>query len=266
MIEVQNHIDLSEPHFSSNYHHIIWASKGLGEITVNNKALPIRDNTILTTRKNQAVTFATPPAIEGFKVCFQDDDFPHSSADSVCRIVILYNHINLHNLITVPSDSKEEFEQLFSLMHHESRSSDQQSKSILSLLLQTLLLKIEKVIREHYLSDSPANIFEKGALSTFMENLEGNYTKFHKVQDYAELMAISSRKLNDIVKHYFDVTAKELITTKLYVEIAARLQFGHESIKEIAYQLGFSSPYHLSHFFNNIKGISPQAYRESVRK
>ena len=94
-------------------------------------------------------------------------------------------------------------------MYHESKSADQKSNSILSLLLQTLLLKIEKVIREHYLSDSPKDIFEEGTLSIFMENLETNHTKFHKVKDYAKLMAISSRKLNDIIKHYFGITAKE---------------------------------------------------------
>jgi len=267
MITVHNHINLNNQSFAKNHHTIIWATEAKGKISVNHKEYNLGNNSIITAGKDQPIKLFSPASVMGFQVCFQDDDFPHSAVDSVCRIVILYNHINIHNLIHIPSESSKEFKQLFSLMYQEDNSStNQKSSSILSLLLQTLLLKIEKVIREKYLSDSEENIFEEGELSDFMEHLESRHKKLHKVQDYASLMAISTRKLNDIIKHYFGLTAKELISTKLYIEIASKLQFSNNSIKEIAYQFGFSSPYHFSNFFTKTKGISPQAYRNSLQK
>jgi len=115
-----------------------------------------------------------------------------------------------------------------------------------------LLLKIQKVIREYYLDESVENAFDLKKLSQFMESLDANHTKYHKVKEYADLMAISPRKLNDIIKLNFGSTAKELISTKLFMEVVSKLQFTHDSIKEIAYQFGFSSPYHLSHFFTSM--------------
>lgn len=266
MITVRNDIDLNNIPLPKDSHCIIWASKAKGHFQIDHREFSIHDNDLITIGKEQNFTFKNPPNIEGYIVCFDDEDLPHSSVDSVCLIVILYHHNDIHNQIKIPSDSITEFEQLFSLMFHESNpSSDQNSIPILILLLQTLLLKIQKVIREHYLSDSPEDAFNLKTLSLFMESLETNHRKYHKVKEYADQMAISPRKLNDILKHNFGSTAKELISTKLFIEITAKLQFSHDSIKEIAYYFGFSSPYHLSNFFTNIKGISPQEYRDSVR-
>ena len=178
MIRVHKYINQNIPSFAKDHHTIIWATKAHGNISVNHKVYILSNNSIITAGKDQEVKVSSATSVTGFQVCFQDADFPHSAVDSVCRIVILYNHINIHNLIQIPPESAKEFKQLFSLMYDEGvSSSNKKSSSILSLLLQTLLLKVEKVVRENYLSDSAENIFEEGMLSDFMEYLESRHKK-----------------------------------------------------------------------------------------
>jgi AraC family transcriptional regulator, transcriptional activator of pobA len=246
-------------------HCIIWTTEANGVVLIDSKSFSIRPSNIITVGNKQDLELSNA-TIEGYFVFFEDTDFPNSSIDSVCRIVLLYNHFNMHNLLTIPEKDEQEFEQLFILIYNESRISKNSQNSILSLLLQTLLLKMELVIRQDILIDITKNTREEELLKNFLDLLEIHYTSKHKVKEYGDMMSIPTRKLNDLIKLYFGITAKDLISTKLYIEIARKLQFSSESIKEIAYQSGFSSPYHMSHFFSNMKGLSPQSYRDLLKK
>jgi len=262
-----NKYDSTDPiHISSESHCIIWTCEANGKINIDNKSFDISPFNIITVGNKQKLNSGSA-TLKGYVIFFEDTDFPTSSIDSVCRIVLLYNHFSMHNQLKIKADNKQEFEQLFGLMFNESQiNKDNRHNPVLSLLLQTLLLKIELVIRQDIPIDITKNTVEEELLMQFFNLLEDHYTTKHKVKDYAELMVLPTRKLNDLIKYYFGITAKDLISTKLYIEIARKLQFSSASIKEIAYESGFSSPYHLSHFFSNMKGISPQAYRDLLKK
>ena len=55
--------------------------------------------------------------------------------------------------------------------------------------------------------------------------------------------------------------AKELINGQLVAEAKRSLQFSSRPVKEIAYQLHFSTPEQCSHFFKKNAMMSPQDYR-----
>lgn len=248
------------------HHCIIWVEEGSGEIIIEDKSFVLTPSNILTVGKNQELNL-DHANIEGYCLFFDDSDFPTSSIDSVCRIILLYNHFNMHNQLVIPEESQQEFEQLFLIMYNEGISSQLNTTNpVLSLLLQTLLLKMEHFIKANYLIDINKNTTEEEYLTDFLDLLGKYYASKHQVKDYAELMNISTRKLNDIIKTYLGITAKEIITTRLYIEIARKLQFTSDTVKEISYQMGFRTPYHLSNFFTKTKGISPQVYRDSLKK
>ncbi len=265
MIDVQKYKSPENESLLKGAHLIIWTTQAKGTIKIDNKSFDIGPGNIITVGSRQRLEFVSG-TIEGYAISFEDADFPKSSIDSVCRIVLLYNYFNIKNQLIISEEQKQEFEQFIILMYNEAAAKQENKiNPVLSLLLQTLVLKMEQVIRKDIPADAPKNNIEEKLLMDFLELLEANYSSKHKVIEYAELMSISSRKLNDMIKFYFGISVKELISTKLYIEIARKLQFSSESVKEIAYEMGFSSPYHLSHFFSQTKGLSPQAYRDLVK-
>ncbi|MBS2213970.1 helix-turn-helix transcriptional regulator [Carboxylicivirga mesophila] len=266
MITVNTYHSGTQLPLTNDHHCIVWATKANGHLAIDNKTFELGPGQLLTVGKNQKLSI-DHAHIEGYYLLFDDSDFPTSSIDSVCRIILLYNHFNMHNQLIIPEASQQEFRQLFQIMHTESFTSQEPAiNPVLSLLLQTLLLKMEQFIKNTELIDLNKNTIEEAYLTKFLTLLEKHYTSKHQVKDYAELMNLPSRKLNDIIKIYLGITAKEIITSRLYIEIARRLQFTSETIKGIAYQMGFNTPYHMSNFFTKTKGISPQAYRDLLKK
>jgi AraC family transcriptional regulator, transcriptional activator of pobA len=92
--------------------------------------------------------------------------------------------------------------------------------------------------------------------------LEEHFRKERLLGFYAEKLAMTPDRLNDIVKRATGVTAGHLIRQRVLTEAKRQLVFTSLAIHEIAYDLTFSDPSHFARFFRKQTGTTPQAFRE----
>lgn len=88
-------------------------------------------------------------------------------------------------------------------------------------------------------------------------------TTWSEVKDYAKYLNISEKYLNECVKSVLSVNAKQLIIEQLLMKSRRALKFSDSSIKEISFDLGFSSPDYFSNFFKKHTGLTPTNFRNS---
>lgn len=81
------------------------------------------------------------------------------------------------------------------------------------------------------------------------------------VANIAERLHVTSRYLATIVKQSTGKTPMEIMTETMVQEIANRLQYGTESIKEIAYALHFDNLSSFGKYVRKHLGMSPTEYR-----
>jgi AraC family transcriptional regulator, transcriptional activator of pobA len=127
-------------------------------------------------------------------------------------------------------------------------------------LLKTIFIYCESKcnVNFHY---SENNERELQLVTTYKNLVASNYNQTHKVSDYAKIMHISPKYLNYAVKNVLQMTAKNIVQEQLIIEARRELKFSNRSIKEIAYNLGFSEPFHFSNFFKKMIGCAPTSYR-----
>lgn len=82
----------------------------------------------------------------------------------------------------------------------------------------------------------------------FKKLLNQHYKTQRTVQYYADLLAVSSKKLNSVTKKHCRETAINVIHNRILTEIKRQLLFSDLSHKQIAFDLGFSSPSALNKF------------------
>lgn len=99
-------------------------------------------------------------------------------------------------------------------------------------------------------------------LRSFKQLLNQHFERWHKVSEYAEAMFITPDHLNNAVKSMTGKTAKEHIQARITLAARRYLLFSDFTLKEIAYQLGFSEPANFSQFFKKCTGESPSVWRE----
>ena len=100
-------------------------------------------------------------------------------------------------------------------------------------------------------------------VSTFKQLISQHLHNKHHVADYAGMMHITPKYLNQVVKEVMGVTAKSVIQEQLLIQSCRDLRFSGDSIKEISIRLGFSEPEHFSNFFKKAMGHSPRAFRQA---
>jgi AraC family transcriptional regulator, transcriptional activator of pobA len=56
----------------------------------------------------------------------------------------------------------------------------------------------------------------------------------------------------------------DLISERIIIEAKRELYLTNKSVKEIAFELGYSDEHYFSRFFKNNADVSPQMYRDVV--
>ncbi len=97
----------------------------------------------------------------------------------------------------------------------------------------------------------------------FKKLLAEHISELHDVRDYAAMLHVSTGYLNECVQKVLHENAKSLIIEQLEMRIRHALKFTDKSIKEIAFEFGFSSPDYFSSFCKKHIGKSPSDYRKT---
>lgn len=85
----------------------------------------------------------------------------------------------------------------------------------------------------------------------------------HEVAFYANRLNITTKYLNECVQEVLKVSSKSIITEQLIIRSRHTLKFSDKTIKEISYDLGFSTPDYFSYFVKTQTGMNPSALRKT---
>lgn len=155
--------------------------------------------------------------------------------------------VNLNSILL----SKEEFEnglrlasEIQEIYTNPSLIKKEQGRFFIKIFLLGL---IESVHGQHPLLYQETET-DKPIYVQFKKLLNEHYKKERTVAYYADQLAITTKKLNAITKKHCKETAIHAIHNRILTEIKRQLLFSDLSHKEIAFDLGFSSPSALNKF------------------
>jgi AraC-like DNA-binding protein len=148
---------------------------------------------------------------------------------------------------------------LFSTLYQEFLKEDYPNKpDALAAYLKIIMIKIANV---NAALINGFDSYENQLYRKFIELVSSQYQTTHEVADFADHLNISARKLSDLCRRCSGKGAKDIINGQLIAEAKRSLQFSSAPVKEIAFQLNFSTPDQFSHFFKKNTQISPNDYR-----
>jgi AraC-like DNA-binding protein len=100
-------------------------------------------------------------------------------------------------------------------------------------------------------------------LNAYQAQVEVSFRELHEVGAYAALLNLSVRQLSEAVKAQSGKPAIKHVHERLVLEARRLLFYTDQSLKEIAFELGFSEASYFSRFFKRETGLTPAAYRAS---
>ncbi len=249
---------------------IIWTKSGTGKHLIDGQVIQLVPNTFCIIAKGQVHQFSEID--QHFKlqsVRFNDAFLPEATFGQIWsyRATLFNNPISYNQTLSVPTNEITEIESVLQLMEIEfNRTKSFRQDDSLRLLLQFLLLRISRLQQESICELSNVDDTEYDLYQNFVTMLENQFHEQHSVNYYADAINFSASKLSELTKRILGKSAKQVILDRINLEGKRLLQFSDLSIKEIAFTLGYGSPYQFSHAFKNYNHSSPSEYRKQNKK
>ena len=95
-----------------------------------------------------------------------------------------------------------------------------------------------------------------------MRLIDLHYKNERETDFYAEKLNLSCKKINGICKRGTGKTVKQHLQERLILEVKKEIRLGKKSLKEIAFDLGFSEPAYFTRFFKQHTLQTPTEFRD----
>ncbi len=257
------------PIFRANYFTFVLVRQGRSFYTLDAREYAVRPHTLYFTNPGHLKAFRMPGAVEGMLISFSESFLKTElAADGFAEFPFLLSEI-------VPPQYLEEafFMELWQLgqilLHEQQQSGGQQSK-IIGSYFRIFLLKVKERLYQNYdpIEDGGR---DSEIVKNFKINLEkhfrdltsGQTDKLFQVGDFAQLQFLHPNYLTTVIKTKTGKSIHDWISDKVIAEAQAMLRNSSDSVKSIAYKLGFREANYFSKYFKKQLGLTPGQFRKA---
>lgn len=257
---------LVTPH-RTNFYHIFLFENCQPTHFIDFEPIKIEPYSLLFIDKDRVHQFDQLLKYDGRILIFTEDFFCTTETDTkFLRSSILFNDLAGRPTIRLDKTDFEKYTNICENIDEElSLPTDNSKPILLKNLLHNFLLLAEREKRKQGFTE-----MKKGAdldyTLLFRDLLEKNYTKLKSVNDYAQLIFISEKRLGQATSKILGKSPKEIIHDRILLEAKRLLVHTHLPIKEIGQDLGFEDPAYFIRYFKKNTETTPVAFRETYLK
>ncbi len=250
----------------NNFYSFIWIKKGEGLLKVDFSEYLFQENSVFSFSPYQPFMFSTNKNISGIAIQFHSDFYCiHRNPQETSCDSVLFNNIYQAPFFEIDKHTQTNFHSIINQLKTEIQNNESSNYELLVPNLKILLvtasrIKSQSTTYEPQFTDTQTPF----VLRNLKNSIEENFRQKHSASDYATLLNISANALAKLAKTHFNKTLTELITERIIIEAKRELYMTSKSIKEIAWNLGYTDEFYFSRLFKNNADISPQMYRDTV--
>jgi AraC-like DNA-binding protein len=179
---------------------------------------------------------------------------------------VLFNDLYGEPCVGLTPSLAREFAQLMAEMERELRTSGVAHGEILVALLKVFLVKATRLKLEQQEGARAAaeSAQPRGPqiLEALTELIETRFMQWHAPAEYAAALHMTPKALGKLVKARCGRTLTNLIRERLLKHAKWQLLHTTRSVKEIAWEAGFTDELYFSRLFKRATGLAPTAFRE----
>lgn len=255
--------DLTSRH-THDFYLILWITNGYCDYNLDIHNYKIQPNTLLLLKPGEFHRFSNVIALEGIIFYFTSDVLLNVDSNISNKIDI--DLFTMNHIVPITSNRSKEIlntstGHLYSICKGTNDGIvSQEIKKLKILIFLLRLFECEEI--QNNLSSYAINRNTYHIFLQFQKMVDDKYQSLHKVQDYSQILNISSKHLNECVRKHTSRSPLQIINQRLILQSQRLLLFSPLRIKEIALNLGFVDTSHFVKFFKKEMGVSPSEYRK----
>lgn len=241
---------------------VIDAKEG-GRHWIDMKPYDILPKTLYFTHPSQVQLKEESYAIISYALSVSKEFLSLDPQNGAKELPIIQNAHKAHQLHLAAEDFQF-IENILSSIFKEYHQTKDWQHSMLQSYVNILLVYCSRLYTQQFKSIDAQP--ESLILENFRELIEMHYKTQHEVSQYADLLHISAGYLGEMIKQQSGKSAIKHIQDRIILEAKRLIYFSENSMKEIAFNLGFEDASYFNRFFKRHTGFTPLAYKTHIRK
>lgn len=254
--------DLLVPHQKDHYL-IVFIKHAGSRQWIDTTPYVLKDNTIYFVGPNQVIVKEELEELWSTGIAFTKEFLSFQENASLRKLPIIENPQNGHELLLNEVDVSF-VEDILGKINVENQSPSEWQQRMLGAYLTVLLTYLSRLYALQFKDDGPS--VDKLLLKNFQAKINEHFREIREVTDYAALLNISAGHLSEVVKIQSGKPAIKHIHERLILEARRLLFHTNNSLKEIAFDLGFADASYFNRFFKRETSLTPVEYRNHIRK
>jgi AraC family transcriptional activator of pobA len=254
--------DLLLPHRKA-YYLFVFAKHAPGRHWVDAVPYVRQDHALYFSSPSQILVKEEAVPFWGTRLEFTNEFLALQQNAALRNLPLIQNPHNGHELLLTAADDAVVDDLLAKLEAEHQRPGEWQHQ-MLSAYLTVLLTYLSRLYTEQFPGGEPSA--DQRLLRTYRARIEENFRELHEVSAYAALLHISAGHLSEVVKAQSGRSAIKHLHERLVLEAKRLLFYTPQSLKELAFDLGFSDASYFNRFFKRETGLTPAEYRANIRK
>lgn len=256
-IEDNKELFFFDYHYQYNFYQIFWFTKVTSEHSqeIDFKSYPIIKDQLWIIYPGQ-VQFFNPNGIEGYYMAIDKNYFN--------RIIFQQLKNNVFKSIpplhyAISKENNVVFKHLIELIKKEWLTKKRTDVLEKYLTLWLIHLQDSKILNDT-ISSTDTRLFQ------LLELIETNYVNYRSNIFYADKIALSTKRMNEILFLNTGYTLTQHIQQRLILEAKRLISYSNENIQTISNILGFTEVNYFNRFFKKHTGQTPLDFRNNFLK
>ncbi|MEJ7559655.1 MAG: helix-turn-helix domain-containing protein [Pedobacter sp.] len=254
--------DLLLPH-RKNHYLIVLMRKGGTRQWLDMTPYTLKSNAVYFYVPNRIIVKEGTDKLWATGLAFTKEFLSLQENASLAKLPIIESRQGGHELLLKDEDVNF-VEDLLTKITMEYNTPNEWQQRMLTAYLTLLLTYLSRLYVEQFPAlDTSA---EKVLLKNYQAKINDSFREMKEVADYAAQLNISAGHLSEVIKFQSGKPAIKHIHERLVLEARRLLFHTNDSLKEIAYNLGFSDASYFNRFFKRETEVTPAQYREKIRE
>lgn len=265
VFDANRHFQVEYPH-RHDFFEVLFLSQGSGFHVIDSNRYEIKPPCIFFMSKGQAHKLELSSDINGYIFIFTPEFYLYDrcNQNSLLEYPFFFTIQQTNPPLLLQCDKDVQFiKSLFV------RAVDEVAKKDFSAsLLRSILHLILETCENLYKTENQIVTKGKGHLlvKRFYQLSENLYHQNLTVQQYADMLAVTSTHLTQTIKEITGKTTMEIIRSKQILETKRLLVHTNMSVTEISAYMGFADQSYFTKFFKRETGRTPLAFRAETDK
>ncbi|MEQ6124387.1 helix-turn-helix domain-containing protein [Pseudotenacibaculum sp. MALMAid0570] len=246
-----------------NYYTIFWVKEGKGTYHIDFKEYSFEDNVLFFLSPGQIFSVDSEKVKEAYKLTFARDFYCIQTHDKeIACNGVLFNNVYETPFVKPCEEDIRKLDFILENLIEEFKLQETAQYDMLQSYLKQFIIHSVRIKKENHIlkEDTETKLFKD-----FSTLVDQNFKEIHSVSAYASRLGLSPKSLT---KHFQKIgtdTPSDFIKNRIILEAKRKLIYTDNSVKEIAFNLGFNDPAYFTRFFTKATQKSPLQFKKEFK-